>query len=112
MFQFDDSMIDLHMLSQIPLSCRCKQLLVCVTAPRMLTNFSPSHVMSLICTDEIESIEWQDLVPQQRTSDCLFIHIPRKNTVPSVMPLLQDVPDVNHEKYQRLRVFLRSRGSL
>ena len=30
----------------------------------------------LFCTDKTESIEWQDLVPRQRTSDCLWIHLP------------------------------------
>ena len=77
-----DSMIDLHMLSQIPLSCRCKQLLACVTAPRILTNFSPSYVKSLFCTDKTESIEWQDLVPRQLVGDCLF-HIPHQGLQPS-----------------------------
>ena len=31
----------------------------------------------LFCTERIESTEWQDLVPRQRTGDCLLIHIPR-----------------------------------
>ena len=29
----------------------------------------------MFCTDKIESIEWQDLVPRRRTGDCLWIHI-------------------------------------
>ena len=30
----------------------------------------------LFYTDKIESIEWQDLVPRQRTGDCSVIHVP------------------------------------
>ena len=56
-----DSMTDLHMLSQIPSSCVCFQPLVCATAPRILTNFSPSHVKSSFYTDKTEPIEKQDL---------------------------------------------------
>ena len=42
-----DEVMDLHMLSQIPTSGRCIQLLVSATAPRrILTTFSPSHVKS------------------------------------------------------------------
>ena len=71
-----DFMIKLHMLSQIPSSCLCVQLSVCATAPRILINLFPSHVKILFCTDKIESIEWQDLAPRQRTGDRLWIHIP------------------------------------
>ena len=69
-----DSMIDLQMLSQIPTSCRCIQLLVCATAPGIVTVLSPSHVKSSFYMDKTESIEWQDLVPRQRNGDCLVIH--------------------------------------
>ena len=34
----------ISMISQIPSSCLCIQLSVCATAPRIFTNFSPSHV--------------------------------------------------------------------
>ena len=71
-----DSMMDLHMLSQMTLSCLCKPLVVYVTAPNILTNFSPSHVKSSLYTDKTESIECQLLVPRQRTGECLLIHIP------------------------------------
>ena len=69
-FNFDDSMIDLHRLSQMPSSCLFLQLSVCATGPRILTNVSPSHVKTSFCT------ELQDLVPRQRSGDCLLIHIP------------------------------------
>ena len=72
-----DYMKNLHTLSQIPSSCLYTQLMVCATAPRIPKNFSPSHVKILFCTDKIESIEYQDLVPRQRTGDCLLIHIGR-----------------------------------
>ena len=55
--KFDDSMKDIHMLSQIPSSCRHIQLSVCETVPRILPNFSPSHVKTSFHTDKIESIE-------------------------------------------------------
>ena len=71
-----DSMIKLQTLSQIQSHCLYMQLSVCATAPRILTNFSPSHVKILFCTDKIESIEWQDLAQQQRTGDCSVIHPP------------------------------------
>ena len=72
--------MDLHMLSQMPLGCRCDPLLLCVTAPRILTNFSPYHVKSSFRTDKTESIEWQLLVTRQRTGECLLIHIPHWRT--------------------------------
>ena len=37
----------------------------------------PSHAKSLFYTDGIESLEWQDLVPRERTGDCRLINIPR-----------------------------------
>ena len=63
-----DSMINLHMLSQIPSSCLCIQLSLLATVPRTLNIF--------FCL--IESIEWQDLVPRQRTCDCLWSHLPHR----------------------------------
>ena len=36
-------------------------------------KFFPPHVRILVCTDLIESIEWQDRVPRQRTGDCFEI---------------------------------------
>ena len=75
MLKFGDSMISLHMLSQIPSSCLCIQLSVCATSPRILTSFFQSHAGIMFCTDKIESTEWQDLVPRRRTGDCLWIHI-------------------------------------
>ena len=46
-------------------------LSVCATAPRIFTNFYPSQVRILFCTDKIESIDHQDLVPRQRPGDSL-----------------------------------------
>ena len=51
-------MLNLHMLIQIPSGCLCIQLSVYATAPRILTNFSPSHVKILFYRDRIESTEW------------------------------------------------------
>ena len=39
--------------TQIPSSCLCFQLLVCATSPRILTNFSPSHVKTSFYTDKL-----------------------------------------------------------
>ena len=52
-----DSMIKLHMLSHTPSSCLYIQLSVLATAPRILTNFIPSRMKSLSCTDKIEYTE-------------------------------------------------------
>ena len=55
---------------------------VCATSielsvsPKNFNKLFPSHMKSLFCTDKIESIEWQDLAPRQRTGDCLRMHIP------------------------------------
>ena len=69
-----DSTLDLHMIFEIPMSCLHMQLSVCVTVPRILTNFFPSHMKSLFCTDKIDSTEWQDHIPRQHTGNCLLIH--------------------------------------
>ena len=65
------------MLSPIPSSCPYTQLVVLATVPRILMSFFPSHVQILFYTDRIESVEWQDLVPRQRTDglfrDSLFL---------------------------------------
>ena len=57
MLKCGDSVMDLHMLSQIPASCLYMQRSVCATAPRILTNFLPSHVKTSCKTDKTESIE-------------------------------------------------------
>ena len=36
-----------------------------------------SPVKFLFCTDKIDSIEWQDLVPRLHIGDCFEIHLPR-----------------------------------
>ena len=77
MSKFDDSMIDLHRIYKNPMNCLYKYLLASVTARETFVNSFPSPVKSLFCTDKIESIEWQDLVPRQRTGDCSVIHHPR-----------------------------------
>ena len=84
-------MLGLHMLSQIPMSCQCIQLLVCATAPRILTNLSPSHVKSSFYTDKTESIKWQDLVLRQHSGDCLLIYIPHRG--------LCDQPLLSHQTF-------------
>ena len=71
------SMINLHILSQMPSSCRFLQLSVCATAPRIFTNFSPSHGKSPIYTEKTDSTEWRELVPRQRIGDCSEIHVLR-----------------------------------
>ena len=84
-----DSMVKLYMPSQIQSSCLNVQLSVC--APRILTNFYPFHVKFLFYTDKIKSNEWQDLVPRQRTGNCLLIHIPRQG--------LCDQPLLSHQNF-------------
>ena len=71
-----DFMTKPHMLSQIPSSCPYAQPLVLATVPRIKINFFPCHVQTLYSKDKIESVEWQDLAPRQRTGDCLQIHVP------------------------------------
>ena len=70
-----DFMTGPHMLSQIPSSCPYTQLLVLATVPRIKISFFPCHVQTLYYKDKIESVEWQDLAPRQRTGDCLQIHV-------------------------------------
>ena len=60
----------------IPSSCQFLHLSVLATVPRILIRISPSHVKILFHTDEIESTEWQYLVPRQQAGDCLLIYIP------------------------------------
>ena len=59
------------------MNCLYKQLLAFLTARGTFVNFFPSPEKSLFCKDRIESIEWQDLVPRQRTGDCFENHLPR-----------------------------------
>ena len=73
--KFDDSMIDLHKICQILASWQYKWLLACVTAPRILTSFSPSPVQSLFCTDTTGSIRWPSPVRRLSIDDCVEIHI-------------------------------------
>ena len=68
-------MINLYMLSKTPSSCLCFQLSVSVTVPRVKKTFFRLIWTFFFSTDKIETIEWQDLVPRQRTDDCLWIHI-------------------------------------
>ena len=73
---YNDYKIDLHKLCQILGCCRCKWLFGFLVGSR---NFCKRFLFPekfCFCTDEIESIEWQDLVPWQRLGDCLLIHIP------------------------------------
>ena len=53
--KFDDSMIDLHLLSQIPSKYTTFGL---CDGSKNFNKFFPSHVKMLFCTDKIESIEW------------------------------------------------------
>ena len=55
--KYDDSMINIHMPSQIPSSCLYIQLSIFATVPIILTNFFPSHVKTSFYTDKTESIE-------------------------------------------------------
>ena len=42
----------------------------------VVINSFPSLEKFLFCTDKIEFIEWQDLVPRLRIGDCFEIHLP------------------------------------
>ena len=77
MLKFDDSMIDVHKIFQIPMDCPNELLSAFPTARGTFVNSFPSLVKSLFCRDWIESIEWQDLEQRQRRSDCFEIHHPR-----------------------------------
>ena len=55
------------------MNCLCKWLLAC--APRTIVNSFPSPEKFLFCTEKVESIEWQDLVPRLRIGDCYKIFI-------------------------------------
>ena len=68
-------MINLHKICQIPKKFSV-ELTFSFSDGSTFANSCPSPVKSLCCTDKIESIEWQDLVPRQRTGDCFEIHLP------------------------------------
>ena len=55
--KFEDSMIDLHTICQIPTSCECKWLSAFLTARETFVNSFPSSEKFYFCTDRIESIE-------------------------------------------------------
>ena len=74
---FDDSMIILHKICQLLMSCPYNLLLAFVTVQEISVNFSLSLAKFWFCTDKIVSIECQDLVPRQRVDDCSEIHLPR-----------------------------------
>ena len=74
--KFDDSMIDLHRICQIPMSYQCKRLSAFLTARETFLNSFPSPEKFWLCTDKTESIEWLDLVPRLRIDDCFEIHLP------------------------------------
>ena len=74
--KFGDSMINLHKICQISTYRLCKLLFAFLTARETFVNSFPSPEKSLFCTDKIESIEWQDLVPRLRIGDCCEIHLP------------------------------------
>ena len=56
---------------------QCKRLSAFPTAREAFVNSFPSPEKFLFCTDKIEPIEWQDLVPRLRIGDCFEIHLPR-----------------------------------
>ena len=60
--KFDDSMVSLHRICQIPMNCQCKWLSAVLTARDTFVNSFPSPEKFLFYTDKIDSIEWQDLV--------------------------------------------------
>ena len=46
-----------------------------LSARETFLNSFPSIEKFSFCTDRIESIEWQDLVPRLRVGDCFEIHL-------------------------------------
>ena len=73
--KFDDSMLNLHRICQIPLNCQCKWLSAFLTSRATFFNSFPAPEKFLFCTDKMESIEWPDLVPRLRIGDCFEIHL-------------------------------------
>ena len=77
MSKFDDSMIELDKIRQIPMNYQCKLFSAFLTAHETFSNSFPSFEKFLFCTDKIESIEWLDLAPRLRIGDCSEIQPPR-----------------------------------
>ena len=73
--KFDGSMINLHKICQIPMTCQCT-FVFSDGSRNFLHLFSVSWEVFLFCTDKLESSEWQDLVPRLRIGDCFEIHAP------------------------------------
>ena len=71
MSKFDDSKINLHKICQIPMNCQYN-----LTDRETFVSSFQSPEKFLLCTDKIESVEWQDLVPRLRIGDCFEIHRP------------------------------------
>ena len=74
---FDDSMVNLHWVCQIPMNCLYHWLLAFVTVQQTFVSFFQFPEKFCFCTDKIEYVAWQDLEPQQRICDCFLIHLPR-----------------------------------
>ena len=76
---YNDSMMNLHKICQIPQNCLYWWLSAFPTARETFVNSfpSPDRFWFWFCTDKIESIEWQNLVPRLRVGDCSGIHFLR-----------------------------------
>ena len=71
-----DSMISLHKICRIPMSCQYKWLSAFPAARRTSVNSFPSPEKFSSYTDKIESTEWPNRVPRQHIYECFGIHRP------------------------------------
>ena len=91
MLKYDDSMVDLHKICQIPMTCQYN-FFGFTDGSRIFPNSFPSPEKFSFCTDKIESIEWQDLVPRQRIGECFDIHLPRGGLCDLLLSSYQTFP--------------------
>ena len=77
LLMFDESMIDLHRICQIPKNCQCKWLSAFQTARETFVNSFPSPEKCLFCTGTTVFFEWLNLLPRQSIDDFVEIHILR-----------------------------------
>ena len=71
---YNDARKDLHRLFQIPMSCRCKWLLVSSRVPRTFASSFVFPVKFWFCTDTPGSIGWLSPAPRLHIDDCCEIH--------------------------------------
>ena len=75
--KYNDFIIDLHRLCQIPQNCQKTRLSDWLSDLKTFVASFPFIDKSLFCTDKLVTIEWLHLAQCPRTCDCCATHTPR-----------------------------------